>query len=674
MLSQPSRNRRAGERHGRTLAPARAPVILHAVTHSPRYLIGLRAVCETFAPGAAALGVDAAAASVLVRKLDERQKRALNRLLAALVLVGLPRMRTRSRARVLRVLGLVPSAGAALDALRRLTLLLYYTLPDATGRNPQRVALGIPEPAPAPPSAAPPLPVLDPADVPAVLECDVCVVGSGAGGSVVAAELARAGLDVLVLEQGPAYADAELPADEPTAMRELYWRGGPMPTDDGTVTLLAGRTLGGGTTVNWMTCVAPPAAVRREWAHVHGLRGLDGDEFDTHLDAVLTRLGAREQPDAENETNRLLRAGAEQLGWRWQRIRRNVDPSRYDSTQGGFVSFGDRTGAKQSTPHTFLRDATDAGARVLARCRAERVLVDGARASGVMASVEEPGGAPRPLHVRANCVVVAGGALETPALLLRSGIGGSAVGRHLRLHPVVALAGVYERDVRPWLGAPQTVVVNEHATAEHGFIVEVPGFALGLYAASLPWTSAAAHGELMEHLPRMASFIAITHDRGSGSVTIDDAGRARVRYPLTDERDRESLRAGLAALARLHAAAGASLILDLASGGPRWRRGGDLDAFIRRMRRVPFEPGARSIFSAHQMGSARMGPDAATSVADERGELRDARGVWVADTSAFPSAIVVNPMVTCMALARRTAAAILAGRSAALSLSLVQAP
>src|SRR5262245_27593772 len=194
----------------------------------------------------------------------------------------------------------------------------------------------------------------------------------------------------------------------------------------------------------------------------------------------------------------------------------------------------------------------------------------------------------------------------------------------------------------------------------HGFLIEGTHFAAGLFASALAGMPSRAHKELMARMGSAAVSIAIARDRGEGRVGIDARGEAVVTYPLDDPLDRANLGRGLAEMARLHAAAGAREIHGMGGAAAPWRCAAreEIDRFAARLAAAPIGAGGQPTFSAHQMGSARMGTSPSTSVADPWGELHDVAGVWIGDTSAFPSALGVNPMITGMALARRTAEAV----------------
>ena len=623
----------------------------------------LRAVCDTIVPAvegevdehgfwarrASDLAVDTVL-ELMIAAFPEELAVGLFFLLEVLASQGFAEASLEERERLLAGLAeLSDDAAAGVKAYQSLTLMLFYGLPDASGKNPNWALYGYPGPVSPPPDEPKLIRTVPPGE--AALEADVCVVGSGAGGGVIAARLAEAGMRVVVLEAGGYFNEADFDQLELTAYRNLYYRAGLAATVEG-ASLLAGACLGGGTTVNWTNCVRTRPAIRKEWAAL-GLDGLDGAEFDAHLDAVLERISATADCSEPNDPNSRLLEGCERLGWSARKIVRNTDPATYDPVSAGYIGFGDQSGSKQGTLKTFLLDAFEHGARFATGCRAERVLVENGRAAGVEARFQDGSR----LTVRAPRVVVAGGALESPALLLRSGIGGPAAGHHLRIHPVGAIFGMYAEPQNAWWGAPQTVLSDQFVEAEagHGFLMECVQYGPGLSAASIPWQSGRQHKADMLRLRNASTAIALVRDHGGGRVELDAHGEAVHRYAVEDELDQRNFRRGLEAMVRVHEAAGAEEIHTLNRIPLRWRRGEDLDAFLRQVVEVPVDPRHQPVFSAHQTGSCRMGQDPGDSVCDPRGELHDARGVWIGDGSAFPNATGINPMVTIMALARRTA-------------------
>jgi choline dehydrogenase-like flavoprotein len=615
-----------------------------------------------WARSATDVGADRAVLEALGR-LPPGYEDALLGLLDVLGQHGFLTASRESREQILRNVALMSRLGGmGVGALRSLTLLFTYGLVDpATGTSPFWAQFGYPGPAPAPPAPLAPLaakPIT--ARVPAgdtTLTADVVVVGSGAGGGVIAGELARTGLAVVVLEAGGHYDEADFDQRELWAYRHLYWRGGPTRTADQNVALLAGACLGGGTVINWSNVIPTKPWVRQEWADEHGLTDVATD-FDRHLDVVGRRISVNGDCSDLNRPQQGLRRAAEALGWSFRTTSRNTDPSTYDPATAGHMGFGDRSGSKQSVLRTYLQDAADHGAVIMARCRAERIILDGGRAAGVEATWADPtSGESAAVVVRAPHVVVAAGALESPALLARTGIGGPAVGDHLRLHPCTATTGLYGEDQQAWWGAPQAGLVDEFAGLDggYGFYVEGIQYTTGFAAVSMPWVSGESHKELMSELGRSATLIGLVRDRGHGRVVTGGDGNPVPLYSLDDEHDRTMTRRALEAQLRAHEAAGAERIVVVAEQLPVWRRGDDLDDYIAAVQRVPLRAGATRMVSAHQMGTCRMGPDPATSVADPRGQLHDTPGVWVGDGSAFPTAAGTNPMITVMALAHRTA-------------------
>ena len=611
----------------------------------------LEAIADTFHPGAADRGVPDAFLRLLVPHLRPAEQRQLRQLLALFGAGGFAR---RPRARRESILlrwadSRVGLRRSAFHSLRKGLLLLAYSLRDADGRNPAWDEIGYPGPLGAPPDATgPPLAVSTPAED-VQLSCDVCVVGSGAGGGVAAAVLAAAGLDVVVLEAGGAFDERDFDGAELDGLQRLYHGGGTTSSDDWSVSILAGACLGGGTVVNYTTSFRPPADVREEWAR--DVPALDSPDFDRALDAVCGRLGVNTEHNRVSAREEKVRAGLRELGWHCAEMPRNVrgcDQGRVC----GYCPFGCALGAKQSAARTWLADAQAAGARILVGTRAERVVVS----RGAVYGVDAAAGA-HTVAIRARAVVVACGSIETPALLRRSGLGGPAAGRNLRLHPVGAVFGVFDDEIRPWEGTMQAVYSDEHAHLDgsYGLKYETTAIHPGLVAAALPWRGAAAHRELAVSLGRMVALGALVRDRHGGEVCVGRDGRPVVRYRLSGY-DAAHVRAGIEGGARILEAAGARRIVANHARGVEYRPGrGDRAAFMAALDHFGYGPGALLVHSFHQMGTARMGSSQRESACDPDGALWGVRDLVVCDASTFPTASGVNPMIAVEGIAHLNA-------------------
>jgi choline dehydrogenase-like flavoprotein len=570
----------------------------------------------------------------------------------------------------------IPQRRAAFHAYRKLLTFLAYADPgpDGTG-NPLHEALGYrPD---APPVTTDPSPIRPLAMAPGAddieLEADAVVVGSGAGGGVIAAELTRAGRSVVVLEAGPFVDETRMPPDELAAYDRVYLNHGLLSTWDGSVTILAGAAVGGGTLVNWMTSIGAPDDIRSEWARDHGLDGLDGAEFGADVATVEAELGVAESRVIPPKDQLILR-GARALGWETAPIRRNATACG----DCGRCPFGCPPGTKQSGIRAHLAEAWRGGARIVELARVERVVLEGGRAVGVEGRVRAvsdtalaSGGLDwRRIRVRAPQVVLAAGALRTPAILQASGLVHPSIGRHLQLHPAPVIGAVLDEPVEMWRGtmqAARSLEFGQGDATRRGYAIEsAPGHP-GLIALALPWEGTDAHAELLGRARFIAPLIAVTRDGGEGRVRATRAGGVRIDYRL-DALGVATLRHALVSMARLARAGGARQIV-AAGMPPAWYGqtgfgpGREARAFVvfeDALGAFDFSPNRGSVFSAHQMGTARMGEPSADHPVDPRGRVRRSAasaapvaGLYVADGSLFPTGIGVNPMITIMALARR---------------------
>ena len=543
----------------------------------------------------------------------------------------------------------LPLRRTAFQAVKRLALFVAYSRSSA-GRNPLWAETGFERLPLAPLPEQAPLVVRKPVRD-EVIKADAIVVGSGAGGAVAAAELAARGRKVIVFEQGALSREPDFEGDEASGAARLFWGRQLLTTEDLALSVFAGHTVGGGTVVNWSTSLRLPADVRDEWAAA-GLDGMGG-ELDEQYDAIERRIHVDRDESPQNRPNALLAKGLDALGLTWAKIPRNVK----GCGDCGSCGYGCRRGAKQSTLVTYLADACASGAEIIVGCRADVITTSNGEVTGVTGTVDGIG-----IRAEAPLVVLAGGALGTPALLLRSGLGGSTVGRELHLHPVAPVVGLYDEPVRIWSGVPQSVVSDAFARLDgaYGFRMEIPSALIGVLSASLPWRSAAEHRSLVARADHASVIIPIVRDRESGRITADRRGRALVHYRVQGQTARHAVRSIVEA-ARVHLAAGAREVLTLHTAPLRLTADSDIEAFAQEVRRLGIGANRLAMFSAHQMSTARMGAEARSSVADPDGRVRGIRGLIVADASAFPNASGVNPMLTVMAIARRNVTRALGG-------------
>jgi long-chain-alcohol oxidase len=514
--------------------------------------------------------------------------------------------------------------------------------------------IGYPGPSGPPPRLSSPIPV-ESITSDTVMEADVVIVGSGAGGGVAAGVLSDAGLRVVVLEKGGARSVSDFSHLEAEAYRMMYRDAGLATTGDGGTILLAGSTLGGGTVINYTTAFRTPDRVRQQWDQVAGFDGVfTGPDFDGSLDAVSTRLGVNSETGTPSKRDSLMEEGLRSLGWHVAEMPRNA--TGCTQAECGYCSMGCRIGAKQSTLATYLTDAAASGARIVAGADVMVVESDRGRAAGAVARVGY-----NTLRVKAPTVVLAAGALDTPAILLRSRLGGPAVGRHLRLHPVTALWGRFREPVEPWTGTPQARYSDQFADLDgegYGFRFETAPLHPLFPSVFNGWEDGASFKRDVLGLGNTNVVGILLRDRGSGRVTVRKDGSSIVRYRIS-QYDRAHIRVGVNRAAELLAAEGAIEVRGSTVIPNRWTPSeGDLEGFMGRADRVGYGPNSTSYFSFHQMGSGRMGSDPATSVVDALNQVHDLKGLYVMDASCFPNASGVNPMLTIAAIAHRGSTAL----------------
>ncbi|NKQ52494.1 FAD-binding protein [Amycolatopsis sp. K13G38] len=555
---------------------------------------------------------------------------------AALLTTGrrLDRLRPEQRDALCRVLAGQPRLAAVADLLKVPALLAGSgtVLP--------------PAPEPARPDAA--LDCTPSAHWPARTTADAVVIGSGAGGAMAARELARAGLSVVIVEEGSRFGVADFRDREPVERFARLYRDGGATVAWGVppVVLPVGRAVGGTTVVNSGTCYRPPARVLAHWRSRAGVALTD--RIAELVPEVERTLRVATQPMAALGRNGgLALAGAARLGWQASPLRRNA-PGCAGSCQ---CAVGCPRNAKYGVHLNALPQACEAGAKIVSELRVHRILVERGRAAGVVA--RRPDGSSA--EILSDIVVVAAGATETPPLLCRSGLGRHPqLGRNLALHPAVSLAGRFDEDVEAWRGVLQSVGIEQWH--DKGVLIEATSAPPGMGTFVLPGLGSDLRRE-MEASPRLATLGAMIADEPAGQVL----GRRAplLRYQLARD-DLGKLRTALCAMGEVLFAAGAREVL---TGIARSPRASDVTALRDIVARTPAAQLHLAAF--HPTGSARAAADPESGPVDGRGRLRGVDGVYVADASVLPSCPTVNPQVTIMAMALAIGECVIADRGGA---------
>lgn len=534
----------------------------------------------------------------------------------------------------------------AYQAMKRLSLFIAYSY---SGGMPNALwePIGYPGPRADLPAHTIELPLMTAPQLHTSYE--VIVIGSGAGGGVAAGVCASSGMSVLVLESGPPVREFARLQREFDAFANLYLDAGLTSSDDLGVAILAGSCIGGGTSVNWSTSLQLHANVAREWGEAAG--GIDFDDSLTqHYRAVSERLGLAPSFD-HNQNNSVLKRGAEALDWRGYAHPRNAVGC---AGECGYCGFGCAYNRKNSTSRTYLQDAVQAGAHVVAHATVEQVHLDsGGRAHGVNVLFVHNGEFMR-RTIAAKRIIVAAGALRTPGILGASGILNQHLGAHLHLHPTTAVLAEFAEDIDPWTGPIQSYLIDEFGDVDNGYgckLEAVPAHP-GLAALAVPWTGATQHAEHLRTMRKHAALIALVRDRGEGNVSANGPSKIAYRVSAYDARH---LRLGMQKLAQAALAAGALRVQTLHNTPLSVENAEALPAFERATKRASSAPNRLGVFSAHQMGTARMHRDPQKGVVDADGRVHRHSNLYVTDSSVFPLASGVNPMLTIMALAHRAA-------------------
>lgn len=481
-----------------------------------------------------------------------------------------------------------------------------------------------------------------------MITCDVVVVGSGAGGATMAAELADAGLDVVIVEEGDWRPTPTFTTSVTGALRTLYRDAG-LQAAIGTppILLSEGRCAGGSTVINGAMSWRTPERVLDDWSRNAALCGISPEQLKPYFKRVEQRLHvAHQDEDSIGRDSHLLKEGADAKGWK---IVSNLR-AQVHCAGCNMCTLGCPTTAKRSMLVTNIPRALSRGAWLYTGCRVKRITKVNQRATGVVAAVRTPAGEPpATLHVQSRTVVVACGALQTPALLRRSGFRSPSkeLGRNLTLHPNAKVVALFDEEVEGWKGTHQAFQVREFM--EEGIIISVVNLPPSLLAAGLPY-----HGrrltDFMGDYNRVVVAGCLIEDSTTGSVVTLPGVGPIARYQITDQ-DLHCILRGVMLSAEVMFEAGAQQVLLPFDGvDPLERRRYPNGLGLERIQKGDVE-----LLSIHLMGTARMSDDMTRGVVSSFGQFHGADGLVVADASVLPGPVGLNPMESVMALALRSA-------------------
>ena len=497
--------------------------------------------------------------------------------------------------------------------------------------------------------------------------CDVVVIGSGAGGGISAEMLSAAGLNVAIVEAGPLRSSKHFKMREWQAYRELYQDNAGRQVADGSIGILQGRCVGGSTTVNWTSSFRTPDFVLEYWQQALGLTELSSEGLARWFDQVHERLGIAPWTLEPNLNNGLLGKGGEARGVKFKAIPRNTK----DCLDLGYCGMGCPTNAKQSMLVTSIPAALETGATLFENLLAERVLLDGNQAKAVRCRSANG----RSVQIEARHIVLAGGAIGTPGILLRSNAPDpyKTLGARTFLHPTVVSTATYAERINAFSGAPQSLYSDHFIRRpQDGGAVSFKIEAAPLHpalAASVLWGNEHQHLDRMKAFPHTQVSIGLLRDgfhadAAGGTVRINSDGEPILHYSGSAYLY-EGARSALLALADIQFAAGAKRVFpghgSALDGYASWQHAKE------NLEQLPFGPRQVQLVSAHVMGGCGMADTPERGVIDHLGRHFQLVNVSVHDGSMLPTSLGVNPQVTIYSLAARAASALVAkltGRAA----------
>lgn len=491
------------------------------------------------------------------------------------------------------------------------------------------------------------------------LEADVVIIGTGAGGGVSAEILSQAGLRVILVEEGPLRTSRDFKMQERIAYPDLYQEAAGRKTADKGIGILQGRAVGGSTLVNWTTSFRTPARTLKHWVDVHGLADYASEALAPWFARMEERLHIAPWAVPPNANNEALRTGCEKLGLKAKVISRNVN----GCWNLGYCGMGCPANAKQSMLVTTLPAALDRGAILLSRTRVEKLEIRGDRVQGVLCHGMDAQGQvrrERRIRLRAAQVILAAGAIGSPAVLLRSGAPDphGRTGARTFLHPVNLSAALSPEAINGYQGAPQSIYCDDFLWPEDdriGYKLEVPPVH-PLIASTMIGGHGPAHRYVMERFDRAQILIALMRDgfheqAQGGRVRLDEHGYPLLDYPLTDYVF-EGMRRAYLQMAELQFAAGMSEVLPIHEDARRYKTWREAESAIRAL---PMQVLHAKVVSAHVMGGCGLSVRPEDGVVTPEGRHHQLANLSVFDGSIFPTSIGANPQLSIYAMVARLA-------------------
>lgn len=480
------------------------------------------------------------------------------------------------------------------------------------------------------------------------LTADAVVVGSGAGGAIAAYELAKAGKKVIVLEAGPYVPSEKFPEMLAVAMGTLYQDHGGQSNTHGDISILQGACVGGSTVVNAALCFRTPDYYLKLWGKEFGLTNLTPQVMTPIFEKVERNLHIRTvKPNETSPGAELIGVGMKKLDFPLGKAKRNIK----DCAITGFCFSGCTSDRKQSMLVTYLPWAVALGATIHSDTRVTQVLADNGKATGVKAEIIDPGTGQKKadLTVKAPMVVLAAGPVQTPVLLLKSGLANSSgqVGKNFACHPTLSVTAEFPHEVNDFHGATHSLYMDRDTLPEKG------GYLL-LNAIQEPVEASfqAEPGTGKPYVAYMSGYkntirlISLIHDKNVGEVRWKD-GHKEIDYTVDNE-DFESMKKGLITTAKILFAAGAKRLYLPTSNISSIEKVEDVEKVINGLKN---EPARYKYTSFHPQGTCRMGRDPKTTVVNPYGETHDVKSLYVVDASLLPTSIGYNPSETVYALA-----------------------